>query len=268
MAELVLKDAQRVSKKLEQRPGLKDSDAKTAEPVPIVKPKAGGLTLSSSIPSVLAGSVHGTIVLMSFASFAFVIFGNSEHPELQAAFGLGISQQLLSASLLIGVLTFTGFFPFTMGGPTPPAALLVADVVRTVADNVKDPSNMVPTAMIAIMLVTLLTGLLLVTLSATKTAVYAQQLPYPVLAGFLGGVGSLLMRAAIGILLDLKLKWFCIPKDFDDVKQLDALSATVHFILGLCVALLFCRVYHDCVRLSQTRALLPWSCLPCSCFQL
>jgi SulP family sulfate permease len=143
---------------------------------------------------------------------------------------------VLSAGILIGILTYSGFFPFTMGGPTPPAALLVAEVVAAAADAVEDPTKKVPTALLVISLVSLLVGALLVLFGRTKTAGYAQQLPYPVLCGFLGAIGLLLMRNAFQILLSLKLKWVFVPKEFDDVGDLNPANVVASLGLGISVA--------------------------------
>jgi len=142
--ELVNRDGNRVTKKLDSVP---PDERKLLERRGVTTPTAGAAVKVSEplVPSLLAGLVHGVIVMMSFGSFAIVIFGQSEHAELRAALNLAISQQVLSACVLIGILTFTGFFPFTMGGPTPPAALLMADVVRSVVGNVSDPEKKVPT---------------------------------------------------------------------------------------------------------------------------
>jgi len=193
------------------------------------------------VPSIIAGIVHGMVVLMSFTSFAFLIFGNSDHAELQAIFPLAISQQVLSASVLIGLLTFRGHFPFTMGGPTPPAALLVADVVRAAVDAVDEPDKKVPTAFLVIGLVSIIMGLVLLLLGLTGTASYAQQLPYPVMCGFLGSVGILLVRNAIQILFSVKLRWVFLPVNFEDVAQIDMPIALAQVCLGItvCVLLLF-----------------------------
>lgn len=236
--DLVQRDGDRVTKKLDSVP---PDERKLLERRGVTTPKVGAAGFKADeplIPSLLAGLVHGVIVMMSFGSFAIVIFGQSEHAELRDALNIAISQQVLSACVLIGILTFTGFFPFTMGGPTPPAALLMADVVRSVVGNVSDPEKKVPTALLTIALVTLLMGLMLVAISATKTTVYALQLPFPVLCGFLGSVGVLLMRNSFGILLNLKLKWFFIPADWDKAAKLDPVGAACQLVLGVTVALI------------------------------
>lgn len=232
---LVNNDGDRVRAKLaaapeHERGQLIRSSVNQAKPAPPAK-----LT-DNLTAAMLAGFVHGIIVMMSFGSFAIVIFGQSEHVELQNALAIGVSQQVLSAFVLIGLLTFKGFFPFTMGGPTPPAALLSADVVRAVVDNVEDPEKKVPTALVTIAMISILMGVMLMLISWTKTTVYALQLPYPVLCGFLGSVGVLLMRNAIAILLNLKMKWIFIPADMDRAKQLDPVGMVLQLLLGFAVA--------------------------------
>jgi len=239
-ADLVIRDAMRVQQKLasvapqekKQMSFLKPGSEKVEAVAAPNKGKAG----TNPVAAVIAGLVHGTVVMMAFASFAFIIFGSSEHVELRQAFSLGISNQLMSASVLIGALTFRGFFPFSMGGPTPPAALLMADVVRVAVDEVVDPNKKVPTAFFVVAAVSVLMGIILLFVSATKTAVYAQQLPYPVLCGFLGSVVVLLMRNAIGSLVGVPLVYLFWPKDFGAASELDHSSLSANLILGFCVA--------------------------------
>mmetsp|Transcript_130490 Transcript_130490/g.278811 ORF Transcript_130490/g.278811 Transcript_130490/m.278811 type:complete len:1114 (+) Transcript_130490:110-3451(+) len=262
-------DGKRVRDKLaaaspEKRAMLQRTSSFSTMPVSQAASKGADSKPDTTVPSLLAGLVHGTIVLMSFTSFAVIIFGQSEHAELRQALSLGISQQLLSAGLLIGILTFTGFFPFTMGGPTPPAALLVSDVVRTVVDGVQDAEKKVPTAMFTIALVTLLSGAILMIVSVTKTSVYALQLPYPVLCGFLGSVGVLLMRNAVSILIGAKLKWVFVPADWGKFQQLDPLLVVTQLVLGLVVAALLLQGV-PILRAKLKRKAAQLSVLPC-CF--
>jgi SulP family sulfate permease len=94
--------------------------------------------------------------------------------------------------------------PFAVAGPDSSIsvvlAAMVAIVVQRAATN--SDSDLLETALIAMSLATALTGLLLCVLGFTHAGRAIRFVPYPVIGGFLGATGWLLITGAIQVVTD------------------------------------------------------------------
>jgi len=243
MPEIVEKDVERVQAKImrqkfagldsgdeqsdsSEKPTSTDSGMCTAACEGLkacLVPPAGilGKDANQTVLCMIAGICHGSIVMLAFAGFASIIFpAESDSDERRNGVAVGLSQQLFSAGVVLMVFTWRGFFKFTIAGPTPPGTLLIAEVIDKQMDFLTDEETVMPTIMVTVAIVAVLFGLSLILISATGTAGYGQQLPFPVLCGFLGSVGVLLMRKSFALMTGLPLKWTYIPKCvLDDALQ-------------------------------------------------
>lgn len=129
--------------------------------------------------------VLNTVYALSYVSLAFPgpLVGG-----LAPALGLG----LLSAALISVVVALGWRYPGSMGVISPEATLVIGtvglDFVATVA-----PAQQLPTLMVTIALVSLALGALLLALSRARLGYLMHYLPFPVVAGLIGGLGILLM---------------------------------------------------------------------------
>lgn len=181
------------------------------------------------IPGLTAGLIIGITVVSLEISLAALIFSGMLAPYV--AYGIGFILFGAFASLLLGALTSS--IPGTMTIPqdTPAAilALIAAGIVGNMPASVALDETFT-TAVAAIILTTLLTGLLFTLFGRFKLSSFARFIPYPVVGGFLAGTGWLLAKGGFSVMTDMSLTL----ANFALLFRTDIL---VHWIPGLIFAL-------------------------------
>ena len=161
--------------------------------------------------------VLNTVYALSYVSLAFP---GPLADGLAPALGLG----LLSAALISVVVALIWRYPGSMGVISPEATLVIGtvglDFVATVA-----PAQQMPTLMATVALVSLALGALLVVLSRARLGYLMHYLPFPVVAGLIGGLGVLLMIGG----LELAVPGLRAGGDWSWGEHLPELTATAGF---------------------------------------
>ena len=137
---------------------------------------------------VIVGLICGvlnTVYALSYVSLAFP-------GPLSGGLGLAVGMGLLSAALVSIVVALVWRFPGSMGVISPEATLVIGtvglDFVVAVA-----PDRQLPTLMATVALVALALGVLLLVLARARLGYLIHYLPFPVVAGLIGGLGILLV---------------------------------------------------------------------------
>ena len=102
--------------------------------------------------------------------------------------GLG----LLSAALVSAVVALVWRYPGSMGVVSPEATLVIGTVGLGFVGAVA-PAQQLPTLMATVALVTLALGAMLLILARARLGYLMHYLPFPVVAGLIGGLGVLLV---------------------------------------------------------------------------
>jgi sulfate permease, SulP family len=139
---------------------------------------------------VVAGLVVGVFGVSLALSFATLIFAG----ELAPSLGLGAGW-ILAGYVVIGlVAALTSSFRGLAAGPQDAPAVLLAAAAAGIAANAVDP---LPTLATFIIVTTSVTGLMLILMGRFRLGDMVRYVPFPVVAGFLGGTGLLLLIAGI-----------------------------------------------------------------------
>jgi SulP family sulfate permease len=180
------------------------------------------------IPSLTAGLIVGVTDVSVEISLAALIFSGALVPFV--AYGIGFVLFGAFAFLLLGALTSS--IPGTMTIPqdTPAAilALIAAGVVGSMAASATLEETFT-TVVAAIILTTLLTGLLFTVFGRFKLSGFARFIPYPVVGGFLAGTGWLLAVGSFSVMTDMSLT-------LDNFTRFFRTEVLVHWIPGLVFA--------------------------------
>ena len=116
----------------------------------------------------------------------------------------GIAVTFLSAAIGGTIVALRSSLLFAVAGPDSSIsvvlAALVASVVQRLAAN--GGTDLLEPTLIAMSLATALTGLLLCVLGFTHAGRAIRFVPYPVIGGFLGATGWLLVTGAIQVVTD------------------------------------------------------------------
>jgi SulP family sulfate permease len=147
-----------------------------------------------------AGAICSTLSITYSLSYAALIFaGPLEH---QLSYGVAVT--FLSAGVAGSIVALRSSLPFAIAGPDSSAvvifAAMTASLLRHLVAQGRD--DLVEPVVIAMSLATALTGLLLCVLGFTRAGRAIRFIPYPVIGGFLGATGWLMITGAIQVVTD------------------------------------------------------------------
>ncbi|MHB2207886.1 SLC26A/SulP transporter family protein [Methylobacterium sp. CM6257] len=194
---------------------------------------------------VAAAAVTVMVLLLDLISFSQLIFSG----PLAESRVAGLSAML--AAYVLGSLVFIALrrtarvsLSFIGAAAIVQAAIAAAVAERLRAAGVTDPEVVGRMVLVACGVSTFTTGIVFVLLGTLRASLLTQLLPYPVLAGFLGGVGLLFLRSGlqIGAHLDdplAALLGILDPAAFDPGR----IDAGALGRLGLALGIGFCAFY-------------------------
>ena len=163
----------------------------------------------SLLPDLLAGFISGIINLIYSVSFAALIFPGT----LSTYLPLGLSCALISAILTALIVALKSSLPFTISGPDSNGAVILALMTASISQSLTNKGTtdaIFPTLVWAIVLSTFLTGLWLFTLGKLHLGRFIRFIPYPVVGGFLAGIGWLFIQGSLKVMTG-------IPFNFDQL---------------------------------------------------
>jgi SulP family sulfate permease len=177
-------------------------------------------------PELLAGGTSGLLLLVYALGFAALIFSDKLATHLPG----GLGAMLVSSVVLSTLVALRSSFKPAVAGPQDTTSVLLALMASTIAAGAAKPEHLLPTVIAAFALTALSTGALFTALGLLGLGKIVRFVPYPVVGGFLAGVGWLLVRGAFTVLS-------AIPLRLDTVSALFASGAPVRWIPGLAFGL-------------------------------
>jgi SulP family sulfate permease len=156
--------------------------------------------LDGILRTMIAAMVATMMLLLDLISFSQLIYSG----PLAQSRTAGFSAMLLA--FVVGSLVFATIrrgVPVThtfIGAAVVVQAAIAASVAdRLNAAGITDPDLVTTSILLAIGAATLTTSVIFTLLGALRASLLAQLLPYPVLTGFLGGVGALFIQGGVQI---------------------------------------------------------------------
>lgn len=193
------------------------------------------LTASALLRSVVMGVVVWIIALVFGASFVSLIFHGRLEPYI--ASGLGIF--LVSS---IALCLFTALFSSDESAIPSPQSTTAIIVASMAANLVALPPSEIPdgslflTVVATIVLSSLVCGVFFIMCGAMRIANFVRFLPYPVVGGFIAGMGWLLFQGSFSVMVDLEIRADTLSQIFSGEllqKWLPALAMAVTLLLSL-----------------------------------
>lgn len=160
------------------------------------RPLAANLT--KVLRDLFAGSISSVLSIAYGLSFAALIFSGPLTPWL--AYGIAASFIATAAGAL--VVAARSSIPFTIAGPDGSTAAVTASLAAaTIAPLAAGGAeNLLAPALFVLALSAGLTGILLCTLGAARAGGAIRFVPYPVIGGFLGATGWLMVSGAVRVM--------------------------------------------------------------------
>ncbi|TDH63029.1 cyclic nucleotide-binding domain-containing protein [Dankookia rubra] len=154
--------------------------------------------LFRSLAAVPAGGLVALVTITYTMSYAALVFSGGLAP----AYGLGLSSMLMGC-VLCGVLTaLCSSIPFAVSAPDSNVVAILAASLAPLAWQVgrgADPEALAATSLLSLVLATLAVGFVMGGLGLARAGRLVRFLPFPVIAGFLGGSGWFLVAGGAGV---------------------------------------------------------------------
>lgn len=182
----------------------------------------------------LKGDIFGGITAGIVALPLALAFGIQAFSGVSGGSSFGALAGLVGATMLGFFAALFGGTPSQISGPTGPMTVVTASLLAGAWNSYGDIS----TVLISMSLAGIFCGLFQILFGVLKIGKYIRYIPYPVLSGFMSGIGTIIILQQIYPLLGLKAP----SKTIDMVLQLpSALSSGISaaaLILGICTVLI------------------------------
>jgi sulfate permease, SulP family len=164
------------------------------------KHASGAPRIRAALTDVFAGAVCSILSIAYCLSYAALIFTG----PLDHALAYGVAVTFLSAAVGGTIVALLSSLPFAVAGPDSSISVVIAALVMTLLHRVATDAGadqLLPT-LIAVSLTTALTGLLLCVLGLSRAGRAIRFVPFPVIGGFLGATGWLMITGAMQVVSD------------------------------------------------------------------
>src|SRR5215468_9777154 len=159
--------------------------------------------LRAGVRDLLAGAICSILSVAYCLSYAALIFSGPLKPWLS----YGVAVTFLSAAIAAAVIALRSSLPFAIAGPDTSTSAVTATLAAAMAAQLvaEGNTNLLPPVLIVIALVTAATGIVLCSLGLSRTGRAIRFIPYPVIGGFLGATGWLMILGAIQVVTDQRV---------------------------------------------------------------
>jgi sulfate permease, SulP family len=164
------------------------------------------------VPALFTGILMGVTELIFAISMGSLIFSG----EMAAYLPYGIGIALVTETIMLIVISLGTSIPGITGTLQDSSSVILAVIVTTLVGTLSASSleDKFITAIVAIALITLLTGIFFLLIGHFRAGDLARFLPYPVVGGFLAGMGWLLVRGSFSVMTDITLSIANLPELF------------------------------------------------------
>jgi len=181
------------------------------------------LPLRAVLKDILGGSAASVLSVTFGLSYALLIFGGPLSPYLS----YGVAATFISSAILAGVIGVGSSLPFAISGPESSTAAMMGILASSLVEHITavDPSAAVlAPVLLTLALATVLTGIVLCGFGMTRMGRAIRYVPYPVVGGFLGATGCLILLGAVRVITGQRLQ-FATLGQFENLLTLFKLAA-------------------------------------------
>jgi SulP family sulfate permease len=181
------------------------------------------LPLRVVLKDMLGGAAASVLTVTFGLSYALLIFGGPLSPYLS----YGVAATFIASAILAGVIAVGSSLPFAISGPESSTAammgILASSMVEHIAATNPSASVLAP-VLITLALATVLTGIALCGFGMTRMGRAIRYVPYPVVGGFLGATGCLILLGAVRVITGQRLQ-FATLDQFENLLTLSKIAA-------------------------------------------
>ncbi|WP_300175823.1 SulP family inorganic anion transporter [Bradyrhizobium sp.] len=154
---------------------------------------------------VLGGSAASVLTVTFCMSYALLIFSGPLAPYLS----YGVAVTFISSAVIAAVLAFGSSIPFAVGGPESSTAAMTAILASSLLERMAASSQASPVVPVLITfgIASIATGIVLCCFGVTRMGRAIRYVPYPVVGGFLGATGCLILLGAVRVITGMRLQF-------------------------------------------------------------
>ncbi|KRR10979.1 SLC26A/SulP transporter family protein [Bradyrhizobium valentinum] len=160
-----------------------------------------GSRAKRAINDIIGGSAASVLGTTFGLSYALLIFAGPLSPYLS----YGIAATFVSSAVIATVIALGSSLPFGVAGPDSATAAVTGILAASLVERIlaADPSaQLLSPVLITLALSTVVTGIVLCGLGLTRMGRAIRYVPYPVIGGFLGATGLLIVLGAVRVITD------------------------------------------------------------------
>jgi SulP family sulfate permease len=189
------------------------------------------LPLRAALKDVLGGSAASVLTVTFGLSYALLIFAGPLAPYLS----YGVAVTFISSAALAAVIGIGSSLPFAIGGPESSTAAMTGILASSMVERIAaaDPSApLLAPVLLTLALATIVTGVVLCGFGMTRMGRAIRYVPYPVVGGFLGATGCLILLGAVRVITGQRLQFATLGR-FENILTLSELAAACAMALVL-----------------------------------
>jgi SulP family sulfate permease len=189
------------------------------------------LPLNAALKDVFGGSAASVLSVTFGLSYPALIFAGPLAPYLS----YGVAAIFITSAVVAAVIGVGSSLPFAVAGPESSTAVTSGILASSMAERVMaaDPSApLLAPVLITLALATIATGIVLCGFGMTRMGRVVRYVPYPVVGGFLGAIGYLILLGAVRVITGHRLQ-FATLDQFENALTLSKLAAACAMALIL-----------------------------------
>jgi SulP family sulfate permease len=190
-----------------------------------------GPKFRAALNDVLGGSAASVLTVTFGLSYALLIFAGPLSPFLS----YGVAATFVSSAVLAAVIALGSSLPFAVAGVDSSTAAMTAILASSLVERMEatDPAApLLAPVLITLALSAIITGIALCGFGMTRMGRAIRYVPYPVVGGFLGATGCLLVLGAIRVITGQRLQ-FATLDQFANLLTVSELAAACAMALVL-----------------------------------
>jgi SulP family sulfate permease len=187
--------------------------------------------MRTALNDVLGGSAASVLTITFGLSYALLIFAGPLTPYLS----YGIAATFISSAVLATVIALGSSFPFAIAAPESSTAAMTGILASSLIERMMahDPSApLLGPVLITLAFSAVVTGVVLCGFGVTRMGRAIRYVPYPVVGGFLGATGCLILFGAIRVITGQRLQFSTLGR-FANILTLSELAAACAMALVL-----------------------------------
>jgi sulfate permease, SulP family len=190
-----------------------------------------GPKVRAALNDILGGSAASVLSITFGLSYALLIYAGPLTPYLS----YGVAATFVSSAVLAAVIALGSSLPFAVGGPDSSTAAMTGILASSLVERMAatDPTaSLLGPVLITLAATTIVTGIVLCCFGMTRMGRAIRYVPYPVVGGFLGATGCLIIFGSIRVITGYRLE-FATLGEFANHQTLYELAAALAMALIL-----------------------------------